>query len=102
MPFAANVLHGHGQDRAHIAGDSGFGDAKGTCQLRPDAVAEALSPEVLGDLLSAQTGFQAADAVIFTPPIRALTDLGPTGICTPDVRHLSFRFCVSATLTRDS
>jgi hypothetical protein len=57
---------------------------------------------VSGDLLAAQAGFKAADAVIFAPSIRALTDLCPTGIRTPDVWHLSYRFCMSATLMRDS
>jgi hypothetical protein len=102
MPLAAAVPHWHGQDRAHITGDGGFRHAKGACQPGFDALAEPLTPEVAGDLLSTQTGFQAADAVIFTPFIRALTDLLPTCMRTPDVCHLSYRFCVSAILVGDS
>ena len=89
MSLAAAVLHGHGQDRAHITGDGGFRHPKGASQLGSDAIAKALTPEMSGDLLSAQTGVKAADAVIFAPSIRALTDLCPTGIRTPDVWHLS-------------
>ena len=61
----------------------------------------AISIEVLGDLLATQTGVQAAKAVIAAPSIRALTDLCPTGIGTPNVWHLSYRFCVSVKLMRD-
>jgi hypothetical protein len=89
MPLAAGVLHGHGQDRAHITGDGGFRHPKGTRQLCSDAIPEAFTPKMLGNLLAAQTGLQAADAVIFAPSIRALTHLCPTGIRTPDVWHLS-------------
>jgi hypothetical protein len=59
-------------------------------------------PEVTGDLLSAQTSLKSADAVILMPAIRALTDLCPTSWRTLDVCHLSYRFCVSAILMRDS
>jgi hypothetical protein len=89
MPLASVVLLGHGQDRTHITGDGGFRHPKGARQLGLDAIAEALMPKVSGDLLSAQTGVKAAYAVILTPSIRALTDLCPTCMCTPDVWHLS-------------
>jgi hypothetical protein len=102
MLLATAVLHGHGQDRAHITGNGGFGDAKGTSQVGLDAITETLKPEVLGNLLSAQAGVKTADTVISAPTIRALTDLCPTGICTPNVWHLSYRFCASAILRRDT
>jgi hypothetical protein len=89
MPFAANVLHGHGQYCAHITGDGGFRHAKGVRQLCSDAIAETFTPEMSGDLLSAETSVKAPNTVIFASPIRALTDLCPTCMCTPDVWHLS-------------
>jgi hypothetical protein len=100
MPLAPVVLHGHGQDRTHITGNGGFRHAKGARQPGSYSIAEALTPEVLDDLLSAQTSVQAAEAVILTPPICAPTDLCPTGICTPGVWHLSYRFWVSVILMR--
>jgi hypothetical protein len=102
MPLAAGVLHRHGQDRSHITGDGGFRHPKGTRQPGSDAVPEALTPEMLGDLLAAQTGVEVAETVILAPSIHALTDLCPTGICTPDVWHFSQSFCVSDILMRDA
>jgi hypothetical protein len=102
MPLAAAVLHGHGQDRMHITGDGGFRHSKGARQPGSDAIAETLTPEVSGDLLSAQTSVKAAYAVIFAPPIRALTDLCPTGWRTPGVYHLLSRFCMSDILMHNS
>jgi hypothetical protein len=95
MPLAPIVLLGHGQDRATITSDGRFRHPKGARQPGSDAVAEALSCQESGYLLAAQAGFQAADAVVLTPPIRTLTHLGPTGIRTPAVWHLSYSFCVS-------
>jgi len=102
MPLVVEIPRGRGQDGAHVTGDGGFRHPKGTSQSGLDAIAEALTPEVSGDLLSAQTGFKAAYAVIFAPSIRALTDLCPTGWSTPDVCHFSYRFCVSVILMRDA
>jgi hypothetical protein len=89
MPLAAEVLLGHGQDGAHITGDSSFRHPKGASQPGLDAIAEALTSEMSGDLLLAQTGLKAAEAVILTPSISALTDCCPTCIRTPAVWHLS-------------
>ena len=58
--------------------------------------------KVSGDLLAAQTGVKPAKAVIAAPPICALTDLSPTRWRTPNVWHLSYRFCVSVILMRDA
>ena len=67
MSLAADVPRGHGQDRAHITGDGGFRHSKGARQPGLDAIAEALMPEVSGDLLSAQMA--SAEAVISAPSI---------------------------------
>lgn len=88
MSLATAVLHGHGQDCVHITGDGGFRHPKGASQPRLDAIAEALTPKVSGDLSAAQTGLKAADAVLLTPSIRARTDLCPTCWSTPVVWHL--------------
>ena len=88
MPLATAVPLGHGQDRAHITGDGGFRHAKGARQLCSDAIAEALTPEVSGNLSAAQAGVKAPDAVILTPSIRALTDLRPGDRAGPcPLRH---------------
>ena len=89
MPLVAAVLHGHRQDRTHITGDGGFRHPKGARQSGLDAIAEAFTLEMSGDLLAAQTGVKAAYAVIFAPSIRVLTDFRPTCMRTPDVWHLS-------------
>jgi hypothetical protein len=57
---------------------------------------------MLGDLLAAQTGMKATDAMIFAPSIRALTHFCPTGWSTPDVWHLSQGCCPSYILKRDA
>jgi hypothetical protein len=91
----------HGEDRTHITCDGGFRHPKGASQPGSNAIAEPLTPEMLGDLLAAQTGLKAAEAVILATPIRALTDLCPTGIGTPGVWHLLYRFRVSVILMPD-
>jgi hypothetical protein len=101
MPLASGISLGHGQDRTHITGDSRFRHPKGASQPGSDAIAKPLTREVLGDPLAPQTGVKAAHGMILTPSICALTNLCPTCICTPNVWHLSYRFCVSVNLMRD-
>ena len=82
-------IHGHGQVRTHITGDGGFRHSKVARQTGFDAVPEALTPEVLDDLLAVQTNVKAANTVLFAPSICTLSDFCPTCWGIPDVWHLS-------------